>query len=99
MFVVIQFPVADGRAFASGSGVVERPDWGAPKISPLLAHRDFVRGFGRLAYRRDEASAAWVDEDFFAYAKRAVQFPTLQRRHFEGQGGGRWMVRRRAAGW
>jgi hypothetical protein len=96
MFVVIQFPVADGRAFASGSGVVERPDWGAPKISPLLAHRDFVRGFGRLAYRRKETSAAWVDEDFFAYAKRAVQFPTLQQRHFEGQGGGRLMVRRRS---
>jgi hypothetical protein len=94
MFVVIQFPVADGRAFASGSGVVDRPDWGAPKISPLLAHRDFVRGFGRLAYRRKETSAAWVDEDFFAYAKRAVQFPTLQQRHFEGQGSGRWMVKR-----
>ena len=94
MFVVIQFPVADGRAFASGSGVVERPDWGAPKISPLLAHRDFVRGFGRLAYRPKETSAAWVDEDFFAYAKRAVQFPTLQQRHFEGQGSGRWMVKR-----
>jgi hypothetical protein len=96
MFVVIQFPVADGRAFASGSGVVERPDWGAPKISPLLAHRDFVRGFGRLAYRPKETSAAWVDEDFFVYAKRAVQFPTLQQRHFDGQGGGRWMVRRRS---
>lgn len=96
MFVVIQFPVADGRAFASGSGVVDRPDWGAPKISPLLAHRDFVRGFGRLAYRRTETSAAWVDEDFFAYAKRAVQFPTLQRRHFEGQRSGRWMVQRKS---
>jgi hypothetical protein len=94
MFVVIQFPVADGRAFASESGVVDRPDWGAPRISPLLAHRDFVRGFGRLAYRRKETSAAWVDEDTFAYAKRAVQFPTLQRRHFEGQRSGRWMVKR-----
>jgi hypothetical protein len=92
MFVVIQFPVADGRFFASESGVVDRPDWRAPQISPLLAHRDFVRGFGRLAYRRNETNADWVDEDFFAYAKRAVQFPTLQRRHFEGRGGSRWMV-------
>lgn len=92
MFAVLQFPVADGRTFAGGSGVVDRPDWGAPKIPPLLAHRDFVRGFGRLAYRRSETSAAWVDEDFFAYAKRAVQFPTLQRRHFEGPGRSRWGV-------
>lgn len=71
---------------------MDRPDWGLPKIPHLLAHRDFVRGFGRLAYRRNETSAAWVDEDFFAYAKRAVQFPTLQQRHFEGQRGGHWMV-------
>jgi hypothetical protein len=92
MFVVVQFPVVDGRGFASEPGVVDRPDWRAPKISPLLAHRDFVRGFGRLAYRRVETSAAWVGEDFFAYAKRAVRFPALQRRHFEGQGSGRWMV-------
>jgi len=92
MFVAIEFPVADGRAFASESGVVNRPDWGAPTISPLLAHRDFVRGFGRLAYRRQEISAEWADEDFFAYAQRAVRFPTLQRRHFEGKVSGRWKV-------
>jgi len=92
MFVVIQFPVVDGRAFASRSGLVDRPDWGAPRISPLVAHRDFVRGFGRLAYRRQETNAAWVDEDFFAYARRALKFPTLQRRHFAGQDHSRWMV-------
>jgi hypothetical protein len=92
MFVVIQFPVVDGRAFGSRSGVVDRPDWGAPQISPLVAHRDFVRGFGRLAYRRQETSAAWVDEDFFAYARRALKFPTLQRRHFAGEDRSRWIV-------
>jgi hypothetical protein len=93
MFVVVQFPVADGRAFASDAGVVSRPDWGSPRISPALAHRELVRGFGRLAYRRHETSAAWVDEDFFAYAKRVLRFPTLQQRHFTGERGGLWMVR------
>ena len=92
MFVVIQFPVVDGRAFGSRSGVVDRPDWGAPRISSLVAHRDFVRGFGRLAYRRQETSAAWVDEDVFAYARRALKLPTLQRRHFSGERGSRWRV-------
>src|ERR1700679_4222072 len=77
MFVVIQFPIADGRAFASDSGVVERPNWRAPQIFDFPARNDFVRGFGRLAYRANETSAAWVDEDFFAYAKKAVRFPTL----------------------
>jgi len=92
MFVVLQFPIADGRAFASQSGVVDRPDWNAPTLPALRAHRDFVRGFGRLVYRRTEANAAWIDEDFFAYAKRAVRFPTLDRRHFRSPHGGRWMV-------
>ncbi len=91
MFVVVQFPVVDGRAFASQSGLIDRPDWRAPTISALLAHRDFVRGFGRLAYRREETKAAWIDEGFFAYANRAVKFPALQQRDFEDQGG-RWTV-------
>lgn len=72
---------------------MDRPDWQGPKISPLLAHRDFVHGFGRFAYRRKETSAAWIDEDFFAYAKQAVQFPSLQRRHFESQRSGHWIVK------
>jgi hypothetical protein len=91
MFVVIQFPIADGRAFTSASGQVDRPDWRAPNIPGLLAHRDFVRGFGRLAYRRAETNAAWIDEDFFAYAKRAVKFPTLDKRDIEDRGK-RWTV-------
>ncbi|HJQ43365.1 MAG TPA: hypothetical protein VJ831_09790 [Jatrophihabitantaceae bacterium] len=92
MFVVVQFPIADGRAFTNDSGKVLRPDWLAPEISPMLARRDFVRGFGRQAYRRQETSAAWIDEDLFVYAKRAVQLPTLARRHFADPTGSRWMV-------
>ncbi|NMO51871.1 hypothetical protein HH310_11785 [Actinoplanes sp. TBRC 11911] len=92
MFVVIQFPLVDGRVFTSAAGLVNRPDWGAPQLSRFVAHRDFVRGFGRLAYRRAETSAEWTDEAVFAYARRAVQLPSLQRRHFVGRNGGRWMV-------
>jgi len=90
MFVVIQFPVVDGRGFAGQSGAVG-PDWQAPSISNFLAGRDFVRGFGRLAYRRRETSAEWIDENVFAYARRAVRLPVLQRRHFSGDGA-EWMV-------
>lgn len=90
MFVVIQFPVIDCRGFAGQSGAVG-PDWQAPSISTFLASRDFVRGFGRLAYRRRETSAAWIDENVFAYARRAVRLPVLQRRHFASDGA-QWMV-------
>jgi hypothetical protein len=91
MFVVVQFPLVDGRAFASQSGRIDRPDWLAPTIPELLAHRDFVRGFGRLANRREEAKAAWIDEDFFAYANRAVKFPAL-RQHRVDSDGAQWSV-------
>lgn len=93
MFVAIQFPIADGRVFVGDSGVVERPNWQAPQIGWMPAYNDFVRGFGRLAYRRRETDAGWTDEDFFAYAKGAVRFPTLERRHFRGPDGSLWMVR------
>lgn len=92
MLVLVQFPIVDGRVFARDSGAVDRPDWGAPRVSPLRAHRDFVRGFGRVAVDQTDSDPAWVDEGLFVQARRAVQFPALQHRHFEGRNGGRWMV-------
>jgi len=92
MFVVVQFPIADGRAFASDTGQISRPDWLAPTITPFVAQRDFVRGFGRQAHRRLETSAAWTDEDFFVYGRHALRFPTLARRHFLDADGRRWRV-------
>ncbi|MGD1173164.1 hypothetical protein ACKUVQ_07765 [Mycobacterium seoulense] len=91
MFVVVQFPITDGRIFANQSGRTDRPDWLTPKIPQLLAHRDFVRGFGRLANRREEATPAWIDEAFFAYANRAVKFPELRQHRTDGDGG-KWSV-------
>ncbi|MGW4100615.1 hypothetical protein [Mycobacterium sp. NPDC004974] len=91
MFVVVQFPIVDGRAFASESGRVDRPDWMAPTIPKLLVHRDFVRGFGRLANRREETTAAWIDEVVFAYAKQAVKFPGLRQDRVDGNRR-RWSV-------
>ena len=92
MFVLIQFPIADGRVFAGDTGMVTRPDWEGPEINAVVAYREFVRGFGRLAYRPQEANAAWIDEDYFAYARRAVRFPTLDHRHFRASNGTMWMV-------
>lgn len=84
VFVVVQFPIADGRVFSEDAELVTRPNWTAPQIRSLRPYGDFLRGFGRLAYRRHETNAEWIDEDFFSYAKRAVRFPTLVRRHFHG---------------
>ncbi|SDU62414.1 hypothetical protein [Jiangella alkaliphila] len=92
MLVLVQFPIVDGRVFARDSGVVDRPDWGTPRVSPLRAHREFVRGFGRVAFDPRAVNPAWADEAVFVRARRAVHFPTLQRRHFAGRDGGRWMV-------
>ncbi|WP_158603045.1 hypothetical protein [Jiangella rhizosphaerae] len=92
MFVLVQFPIVDGRVFAREPGIVGRPDWGTPTVPRLLAHREFVRGFGRVAFDRAEKNPAWIDEALYVHARHALQFPTLQVRHFTGRAGGRWMV-------
>lgn len=92
MFVVVQFPIADGRVLAQSSGKLDCPDWEAASLPGILAHRGFVRGFGRLAYRRNEVSPDWADEAIFAHARRAIRLPTLQRRHFQGDQSGSWIV-------
>jgi hypothetical protein len=92
IFVAVQFPIADGRVFAAGASLVTRPNWAAPQIRSLRPYGDFLRGFGRLAYRRRETDADWIDEDFFAYARRALRFPTLERRHLRTPDGELAMV-------
>lgn len=92
MLVLVQFPIVDGRFFTHDSGTVDRPDWGAPRAPSLRAHRDFVRGFGRVAFDQTETNPAWADEAAFVHARRAVHFPTLQQRHLDSEDGGRCVV-------
>jgi hypothetical protein len=75
MFLAVQFPIADGRRFASEPPSLAGPEWPAPKTD---LNPEFVRQFGHVALRSGGADPAWIDEYAFCSAKRAIRFPDLR---------------------
>lgn len=75
MFLAVQFPIADGRRFASEPPPFAGPEWPAPKAD---LNPEFIRQFGHVALRAGGADAAWNDEYAFCSAKRAIRFPDLR---------------------
>jgi hypothetical protein len=78
MFVVVQFPIADGRRFADGPPTyLPRPGWAAPQAGVLS---EYVWGFGRVTYSSGEVDPAWSDEACYALAAGSLRLPGLTRR-------------------
>ncbi|NJM10503.1 MAG: hypothetical protein HC889_00025 [Synechococcaceae cyanobacterium SM1_2_3] len=75
MLTVIQFPIADFRTFLSEdqSGRLPTPSW--PPRTSIPPH--FVHFFGRAIPRHFGVDRAWVDEQAFCCANRALSFPSL----------------------
>lgn len=77
MLVLLQFPIADLRAFLrDGAGRLQQPNW-PPRPSP--GFQPFVRGFGHARARRRGPDPAWPDEQAFCDAGRALRFDALPR--------------------
>lgn len=75
MLVVVQFPIADARAFASGATArLDVPDWPKPRT---FEPPQFVRRFGPAAERRRGPDAAWLDESAYCGARKAIRFPSM----------------------
>lgn len=73
MFLSIQFPIADSRAFTSNSAnLLGRPTW--PAVSPDI---DFVRSFGSIRKRRLGGLSGWIGETALCEASRALRFPRI----------------------
>lgn len=73
MFLSIQFPIADSRAFISNStNLLGRPTW--PSVWPDV---DFVRSFGSIRKRKLGGVPGWVGESAICEATRALRFPRI----------------------
>ncbi len=78
MFVVVQFPIADGRRFVEAPRTyLPRPSWKAPQAGLVS---EYVWGFGRLEYRTAEVDPAWSDEASYVSAASALRLPELVQR-------------------
>lgn len=78
MFVVVQFPVADGRRFVDlPDGYLRRPSWKAPQAGIVS---EYVWGFGRVVRRTAEVDPAWTDEACYALARSSLRLPGLVQR-------------------
>ncbi len=76
MLAAIQFPLCDCRPFLA------LPDNAAPLARWVGARSgqrlEFLRGIGRVDRPRSAEDRAWVDEEFFCHANRAVSLPSLE---------------------
>jgi hypothetical protein len=73
VFLSIQFPLADSRAFVSGgTNLLGRPTW--PSVSPDI---DFVRSFGSIRKRKLGGLPGWVGETAICEATRALRFTRI----------------------
>lgn len=71
MFVVVQFPLADSRAFLGGEGLrLPVPVWPLPE-----PNKEFVRAFGSIQRRRRGGIAGWIGEELYCNASHALGFP------------------------
>ncbi len=72
MLVAVQFPICDLRALLPAeTGRLCVPTWPLPE-----AGRDFVRGFGPVERRRRGGLDAWIGEESYCEAARALRFPS-----------------------
>jgi hypothetical protein len=73
MFLSLQFPIADCRAFLSSEpNLLGRPMW--PSVSPDI---DFVRSFGSIRKRKLGGLPGWVGETAICEATRALRFALI----------------------
>jgi hypothetical protein len=71
MYVVVQHPFADLRAFlGKGAGRLARPLW--PLAQPDI---DFVRGSGHVMVRTRGGIDGWPGQEVFGSARNALKFP------------------------
>lgn len=72
MFLTIQYPIADSRAFLdTDTGVLNYPVWPDP-----IEDQDFVRYFGMIRTRNKGGLNGWVAEQKICDAKNAIHFDT-----------------------
>ena len=72
MLVAVQFPLSDLRGLLPGeTGRLCVPTWPLPD-----AGHDFVRGFGPVERRRRGGLDAWIGEETYCHASRALRFPS-----------------------
>ncbi len=70
MFIVIQFPLLDARAFVGeNTATLNCPAWPAPQPDS-----DFVRSFGIVRRRRQGGLSGWVGEERICEARHALRF-------------------------
>jgi hypothetical protein len=76
MLAFVQFPIADLRRFrADGGSQLQRPDW--PLSTGIGLPAPFVRSFGQARRRWRGADYAFLDEQTFCGAARALKFVKL----------------------
>ena len=72
MFIAIQFPLADSRAFLSTeTNHLKYPAWPLP-----VPGKEFIRTSGVVKLRRRGGLASWPGEEIYCSAKRALRFPS-----------------------
>lgn len=75
MFLSILFPIADLRPLL-GVSALPAPSW---KVEPN-AGKEFVHFFGKVQKRqKGPGLKLWLDERFYAGARRALIYPTLEK--------------------
>jgi len=75
MFVIVQLPISDARAFHPDADLrLDVPDW---EHLPTSINPQFVHYFGRAVERRQHVDQAWPDETTFCLANRALRFQNL----------------------
>ena len=76
MLTLVQFPIADLRAFSSrGANRLAKPEW--PPNTGVGIPKSFVRAFGAAEPRRKGADNAYMDERSFCGAQNALKFAQL----------------------
>lgn len=74
MFLSIQFPLADSRAFLGEDiRLLGRPTW--PSVAP---DKDFVRSFGTIRKRKLGGLPGWIGENALCEAGRALRFTEIK---------------------
>jgi len=70
VFIAIQFPIADCRAFVnSDTNRLSLPTWPLPKPD-----KEFIRGSGIVRQRRRGGLESWPGEEIYCRANRAIRF-------------------------
>lgn len=71
VFLVVQFPIVDARAFSEDASRLAVPDFPSPRT---YGDPQFLRCFGPAVERRLDVDPAWADEQTYCRADRALRF-------------------------